>query len=378
MTYRVGIIGCGRKGTQHARAWNLNPKAEVVAAADTDAENLELFRRRFDVPVYSDYREMMNNHGIDIAAPILPVKTNADVVLECTEFDIRGIFCEQPITDSLENADRMVTACRAKSVKFGCGDLDRNLPDYWKAKAIIDSGQLGEVVGIDVHGGSSVGWDIQGLSLCRLFAGDVEAAWAIGWVTGDPHSDEDQGQAGYIRFVNGVEAFRHTRVNAKRGIEVHCTKGLFHTDYGYLRMWRFKDPDDLPGPGRHDAFVEITGLFKEDHQHLGCGMLDAEGWRWPGNRTVASVQSLVDAIENNTEPTGSGENSRKCLEIAVALRESHRRGRTLIQLPMEDRSLKIIPPMSRWLQRKETMSLEDYRKSVGAWRPGDIDEEGLR
>ena len=42
MTYRVGMIGCGRKGSQHARAWNLNPKAEVVAAADTDPENLGL------------------------------------------------------------------------------------------------------------------------------------------------------------------------------------------------------------------------------------------------------------------------------------------------------------------------------------------------
>ena len=55
-TYRVGVIGCGRKGTQHARAWHLTPGAEVVAAAETDPENAELFRKRFGVPVYDDYR----------------------------------------------------------------------------------------------------------------------------------------------------------------------------------------------------------------------------------------------------------------------------------------------------------------------------------
>ena len=49
-TYRVGVIGCGRKGTQHARAWHLTPGAEVVAAAETDPENAELFRKRFGVP----------------------------------------------------------------------------------------------------------------------------------------------------------------------------------------------------------------------------------------------------------------------------------------------------------------------------------------
>ena len=35
MTYRVGVIGCGRKGTSHARAYALNPATEVIAAADT-------------------------------------------------------------------------------------------------------------------------------------------------------------------------------------------------------------------------------------------------------------------------------------------------------------------------------------------------------
>ena len=46
-TYRIGVIGCGRKGTEHARAYVLNPRAEVVAAADSDPENLSLFGERF-------------------------------------------------------------------------------------------------------------------------------------------------------------------------------------------------------------------------------------------------------------------------------------------------------------------------------------------
>ena len=69
MAYRVGVIGCGRKGTSHARAYDLNPATEVVAAADTDPENLELFCERFGVPGYADYGEMLRRESIDIAAP---------------------------------------------------------------------------------------------------------------------------------------------------------------------------------------------------------------------------------------------------------------------------------------------------------------------
>ena len=365
-TYRVGVIGCGRKGTQHARAWNLTPGAEVVAAAENDPENADLFRRRFGVPVYDDYREMLRNESIDIAAPILPVSANHEVVMGCVEAGVKGILCEKPITDSLAHADEMVATCRAKGIAFGCGDLDRNLPDYTRAKAIIDSGEIGEVVAIDLHGGSSTEWDIQGMSLTRLFAGDAEAAWVIGWVTGDPYSDHDQGQAGYIRFANGIEAFRHTNKNAKNGIEVLCTMGSFYTDYLYLKMWKLEDPDVKPGWS--NGIVEIEGLFKEESQYAESGTHDEDGWRSAENRNLASVQVMIEAIENGVDPIGSGENSRKCLEIAIALRESHRRGRTPVRLPLEDRTLRIVPPMSRWLSRKETMSIEDYRTSLANWK----------
>ena len=73
--YRVGVIGCGRKGGSHARAYALNPLTEVVAFADTDPENLELYCKYYDVPGYSDYRKMLQKEQIDIAAPILPVQT---------------------------------------------------------------------------------------------------------------------------------------------------------------------------------------------------------------------------------------------------------------------------------------------------------------
>ena len=110
--YRVGLIGCGRKGTEHARGYRFHPLTEVVAAADTDPENLALFCERFDVPVYADYEEMLKKEQIQIAAPILPTSVNPEVVLRCADAGVKAIFCEKPMSASLEDADRLVEVCR--------------------------------------------------------------------------------------------------------------------------------------------------------------------------------------------------------------------------------------------------------------------------
>ena len=76
--YRVGLIGAGRKGTQHARAYMLDERTELVAVADGDPENLALFQKRTGVPGYADYRQMLEKEALDIAAPILPVGVNPE------------------------------------------------------------------------------------------------------------------------------------------------------------------------------------------------------------------------------------------------------------------------------------------------------------
>ena len=90
--YRVGVIGCGRAGTSRARAFDVHPLCKVVAIADTDAENLALGCRRFGVPGYATYEEMLARESIDIAMPVLPVRANAGAVVAAAEAGAKAIF----------------------------------------------------------------------------------------------------------------------------------------------------------------------------------------------------------------------------------------------------------------------------------------------
>ena len=348
--YRVGVIGCGNKGTQHARAYQLNPLTEVVAAADPDPGNLELFCERFDVPGYHTYEGMFAKERIDIAAPILPVSANPDAVIAAARAGVKAIFCEKPIAASLEDADRMVEECRSGGIPFACGDAFRSYRQLWKAREIIESGQVGEVQSINLYQSTTEisGGGCQGLSVMRMFARDADVDWVVGWVGDDPFSDDDQAMGGYIRFANGIECFIHFKEVAKRGIEVLCQRGLFFSDFNGFHMLMV--PDDADGPGRADP-QEMEGEFPDA---VGFGAFyDDDGWIYMGDRQIAGVQSIVDSLEKGTEPACPGDSMRKAMEIAIALRESHRRGHAPVKLPLKDRTLKLFPVRGRWLSKKD-------------------------
>ena len=87
--YKVGFIGCGLMAMHHASAYHLNPQTEIVAAADTDTQNLALFCKRFSVSnSYLNYQDMLEDEDIDIIAPILPVNINAKAVIDSTKKQI--------------------------------------------------------------------------------------------------------------------------------------------------------------------------------------------------------------------------------------------------------------------------------------------------
>ncbi len=375
-SYRVGIIGPGIKGVEYGVAYRFHPQTEVVAAADTDAETLGLFCDRFEVPGYADYREMLASERLDIVAAILPVGPNPDVVVECARAGVKAVQCEKPMAATLADADRMVEVCRSHGVALAVGDLDRNLPEYRTALDLIEAGELGEVSSITATGGSGTeisGGGCQVLSLVRLFAGDAEVAWATGWMLDDAQSDHDQGAAGYFRFVTGAEAILHRAADARgMGIEVAGSRGVIRVSADVVRLWRTDAGDERDSWQR---LQPVEGVFPEGPiRNADKGSVD--GWVVPANRQEATVQALITALETGEPPVGDGINGRAVLEMAIALRESHRRGHAPVRLPLADRSLRLLPKRYRLQgkkpQRGREWYLRDLHLRLGTDDPADV------
>ncbi|MCZ6675665.1 MAG: Gfo/Idh/MocA family oxidoreductase [Candidatus Poribacteria bacterium] len=370
--YRVGIIGCGRAGTTRARGFDLHPLCEVVAIADTDPENLELGCQRFNAPGYSTYEEMFRNEQIDIAMPVLPVRPNADAVVASAEAGVKAIFCEKPLTASLEDADRMVEACRTRGVHLAAGVVVSSHPDYQKAYELVAAGEIGEVQRINLYEGNSQG-GCHGLNLARKFADKASVDWVVGWVDGDPFSDYEEpynegdsgfgNVGGYIRFSNGIECFSNFKDIGWKGIEVIGSHGvLYNWNNTALGLHLLKAANGAAQRGPVDL-REVSGLFQEyNADERGY---DDEGWRYPGDTMMGIVQAIVDSLERGDPlKVTTGDDLRHALEIAIGLRESHRRGHTAVKFPIEDRSLVMYPQKSRWHYKKDLWGRERYMEQM--------------
>ena len=348
--YRTGMIGVGRKGHGHARGYQGNPRTEVVAAADPDASNLEIFLERFPVKGYADYHEMLAVEELDIAAPILPVGPNAKVVIDCARAPgIKAIYCEKPMAVNLEEADQMVEECASRGIHLASGDTFRNMPQHWKVKRLIDSGAIGEVHSINLYQPTNEisGGGCQGLSVLRLFAGDADVDWVTGWCD-DPATDHDQNMGGLVHFANGIEGFIHRHLVLFRGVEVLCTEGVYYSDFTSGQLWRGKEQGKL---------VEDETFFDE----FG----DPADWINPsGTRQRAGIQALVESLDQGIEPRCSGANMRKVLEIAIGLRESHRNEHAPVRFPIEDRGLRIYPKPARLRNKKEVRGEDWYHEQI--------------
>jgi len=334
MTYRVGHIGCGRMGTHHGEAYHVLLDTKIVCCMDPNEERLNIFCDRFDVPGrYTDLNEMLARESFDIAAAVVPVKFTKSTVLRCVAAGVKGVFAEKPIAATLEEADELVSVCHKAGVKFACGAIWRSHPHAQFLSRQISNGAIGKLQSATIYGmgGEVSGGGCHWLNMARLLVGS-EVDWVWGGMESNERaeSNEDGGAWGWLHFENGLVCPIIQNGGAKSGVEVVGEDGVVHWSKRACTMMKL----DKSGGGR--ALVPVK---------LSLPQLDLP----EAEPTIlGGIRSLIGAIENGDELWCSGDDMRCVLEIAIALRESQRRGYVPVSLPLADRSLRLNPIEERW------------------------------
>ena len=346
-TYRAAVIGLGRMGSTfddemdrgssifapycHTPAYVAAPNVELVAGADPHEGQRRLYAERWGLSperVYDDYRTMLEREEVDLVSVCTSARRRADIVEQVARAGVRGIWAEKPISFSLAEADRMVRACADNGVAFAVNCARRYNPFLTRARQMIQQGDLGEIYQITAllscclsHNGSHA------IDAIRYLVGSE-----IEWVYGEMESDEAaageqdlQGNA-YLAFANGARGYLRSMVVGPVGEEfdVIGSKGRFRALAG---CQTFELYEAIPG-GRRGAEQMAQVPFPLPLNIPGSGL------------TI--VADLTAAVETGRPPRCSGEDGRTALEIALALRESHRRGGVRVELPLPDRSLRIV------------------------------------
>src|SRR5690606_30932506 len=113
MPLRVGVIGTGMAFERlHLPAYReLQDRYQIWALCDQDRDRVMGWASSLNIPddrVYTDFREMVRRHDLDVIDIMVPIPDNLPVTREVAASrspSVRGIICEKPLAADRAQAE---------------------------------------------------------------------------------------------------------------------------------------------------------------------------------------------------------------------------------------------------------------------------------
>lgn len=143
----VGVIGVGGMGSGHLSA--LLEKADdyrcrVAAVCDVYRRRLNRAKEESGADGYTDYRELLRRDDIDAVFVVTPDHWHSKISIEALASD-KHVYCEKPMTLTIDQAFEVRDAVRKSGKVFQVGPNRTAEDRFWKARDVIQSGQVGKV-----------------------------------------------------------------------------------------------------------------------------------------------------------------------------------------------------------------------------------------
>lgn len=324
--WRIGVIGAGQAGERQALGFAAHPEAAVVGVADLDATRAEVLAARVGGRAVGDWNELFDL-GIDALVVATPHHVHVAPTVAAAERGVH-VMMEKPIATTLADADRIVAASRGAGIRLATSFVHRFREEAIRAKRFVAAAgplQVGRetmatrrtpahpkwLTNATMAGGGVLMYSaIHGVDRLRWFFADevVEVAARTRRYTGDHDAVED-GVAALLTFAGGgvatltANAPTYPADPAVWETEVHGRDAM-------VRM-------------RTRGFAETNGKGGA-HRYEAGG--DEETARPHYNFERQAVDFLA-AIEAGRDPSVTGEDGVRALEICLAVYRSAELGR---------------------------------------------------
>ena len=324
----VGVIGLGRLGSIYAaHLAHRIPNANLVAVADLQKNLAESFAKKYSVPRwYPNHQDLIADKEIDAVAVISPTSTHKNVVIEATK-NGKAIFCEKPISISLNEAREMLQAIEKSGVFFQMGFQRRFDAGYIEAQKKIEAGVIGTPVVLKSSsrdpfrpplefadpkhsGGLIADMGIHDFDVGRMFMGEVKSVYSIGGTLAYPElktiGDIDNAII-TMYFESGTLGVVDISRNGVYGYDIRAeilgTKGTLKI--GYLKE------TPLLVMTKAGVTHDVVPHFMERF----------------GNAYLTQIQNFVDNVLQDNEPSITVVDGVAALEVSLAATKSFKENR---------------------------------------------------
>jgi hypothetical protein len=154
----VGLIGTGLMGAGHVRRMAGDPRVQVLAVCDVDRSRRDRSKEIVEAhyaaertsgtyrgcAAYNDYRELLTRADIDAVLIATPDHWHALQSIDAAKAG-KDIYCEKPITMTVQEGQRLVEVVRRYGRVFQTGTQYRSIPTVRRVCQFVRDGGLGRV-----------------------------------------------------------------------------------------------------------------------------------------------------------------------------------------------------------------------------------------
>ena len=119
---KVGIVGVGQFGQNHARILNKSRKCNFVGLYDKYKKRAEEISSKLGTKSFSDFDSLLNE--IDVLFNVVTTISHFELAEKALNKGIH-VFIEKPITETLQQAEKLIELADEKNLKIQVGQIGR-------------------------------------------------------------------------------------------------------------------------------------------------------------------------------------------------------------------------------------------------------------
>jgi 1,5-anhydro-D-fructose reductase (1,5-anhydro-D-mannitol-forming) len=324
-----GIVGLGNIASgQIAPAIAACRNCTLAAVTSRDQGRAEEFAHKHGAAhAYDDYANMLADPDVQIVYIATPNALHAEQVVAAAKAG-KHVLCDKPLATNVPDAQRAVDECRNAGVRLGVMFQTRNHDGLAEAAELVRSGGIGKVVvaEVEMSAGRNLpkGWrtdpglaglgtlnniGVHAFDVLRYLLGS-EVTEVVALVDSEPGFDVDTTALALLRFASGALAY----VNANQSVPNQRDDIVIYGSEGRIVG------SNLSRPARDGTLSLIS---REGTREFAASSHDA--YRH-------TVDAFAHAVLHGHDPSPSGEDGLRSVELSAAIAESIREHR-VVALP---------------------------------------------
>lgn len=325
---RVGVVGVGHLGKEHARILSELPGVELVGVADPNAAQAEAVARRCRTRAFADHRPLLTL--VQAAVVVVPTSQHHAVAVE---FLSRGVplLVEKPLAGTSREAEELVNLAERRGVTLQVGHIERFNPAFEALQGLplrpkyIRAERCGGFTGRSTDIGVVLDLMVHDLDLVMaLVRSPVHSVEAFGVSVLGGHEDIAQAR---LTFADGCIAdLTASRVHTGpvRRMQLWGAEGFAGIDFGTRRLTLMQpaarlregglDPRRLDPAARAGLKTELFANYlqvSERDYHFGDAL-------------TRELEEFVHCVRTGEKPRADGAAGREAVALAWRVLESLR------------------------------------------------------